>query len=336
MKASVVIPVYNKAPYLRECLDSVLAQSFKDYELIAVDDASTDGSSEVLRSIDDPRVRIIALDRNVGPGGAAQRGMDAAIGEYILRVDADDIMLPGRFAKQIAFMDERPEIGASSGHLQLLSDPTTLHHVELEDADCKARMLFGVPLNQPATIYRRSVLVEHDIRFKDEWPRYGEDWMQQIEIGRVTRFHNLDEPLIRYRQGTNNIAHGRDRPEDLRLLYRYVFAHLGFTISPEELELQLMTVRCIPMPVDATRVKAFRCWLENIASQNARSKVFDPVALQRQLDRIWKEFFYQLPAFGWAPSITHLRSSESPTWKQLYYLLAFMLRRGASEKEKKG
>ena len=90
MKASVVIPVYNKAPFLKECLESVFAQSFQAFEVIAVDDASTDGSLDVLRSCTDPRLRIIELERNVGPGGAAQRAMDAAQGEYILRVDADD------------------------------------------------------------------------------------------------------------------------------------------------------------------------------------------------------------------------------------------------------
>ena len=73
MKASVVLPVYNKAPWLQECLDSVFTQTFTDFEVIAVDDASTDGSLGILEHVNDPRLRIIRLEKNIGPGGAAQR-----------------------------------------------------------------------------------------------------------------------------------------------------------------------------------------------------------------------------------------------------------------------
>ncbi|HQX99641.1 MAG: glycosyltransferase [Flavobacteriales bacterium] len=332
MKASVVIPVYNKAPFLKECLESVFAQSFQAFEVIAVDDASTDGSLDVLRSCTDPRLRIIELERNVGPGGAAQRAMDAAQGEYILRVDADDILFPERFAKQVALLDQRPEIGVCSGHLQLLSEPNIVHRVEIADVDCKARMLFGVPINQPAAAYRRSVLVGNDIRFRDHWPRYGEDWMQQIELAKVTRFQNLNEPLIHYRHGKNNIAYGRDRAADLRALYRHVFTFFGFPMNDEELELQLMTVRCVPIPIDRDRVRTFRAWLDRLAASNERLQVFDTQALQRQLDRIWNDFFYLLPAYGWSPSVAHWGIGQGPSWKQLYYLLAVQLKGGAHER----
>ena len=324
MKASVVLPVYNKAPWLQECLDSVFTQTFTDFEVIAVDDASTDDGLALLRSVDDPRLRIIALERNVGPGGAAQRGMDAAQGEYILRVDADDIMLPGRFEKQVALLDGDPGLGACSGHLQLLNDPTVLHRVELEDAACKARMLFGVPLNQPATAYRRDVLVRHDIRFQDQWPVYGEDWMQQLELSRVTRFRNLDEPLILYRTGAMNISSGRDRAADLRYLYRHVFDRLGLPITDEEIELQLYTVKCFPHPLTADRVLRFRKWLQHLATMNRTKGLFNEQELQRLLDRLWDELYYRLPAFGLSPTIAHLGTGRVSGAK-LYYLMAALL-----------
>ncbi len=333
MKASVVIPVYNKAPYLKECLDSVFAQSFRDYELIAVDDASTDESLELLRAVDQPRFRVIALERNVGPGGAAQRGMDAAVGEYILRVDADDVMLPERFAKQVGLLDSDGSIGACSGHLQLMADPAVLHRVELEDAACKARMLFGVPLNQPATAYRRSVLVHHGIRFQDHWPKYGEDWMQQLELARVTRFRNLDEPLIRYRTGTMNISNGRDRAADLRYLYRHVFGRLGIPITDEEIDLQLYTVKCFPHPLSHDQVLRFKHWLQRLATYNEASGLFDRVELQHQLDRLWEELYYHLPAFGWSPTFAHLREGGFSSAK-LYYLLAAALKGRVGERGK--
>ncbi|MBK6831554.1 MAG: glycosyltransferase family 2 protein [Flavobacteriales bacterium] len=108
MKVSVVIPVYNKAPFLKECFDSVFGQTFSDFELIAVDDRSTDGSLAGLRRHAGSTPAVIELERNLGPAGCAQRGFDAATGEYIVRMDADDVMFPERIAKQVAFMDANP------------------------------------------------------------------------------------------------------------------------------------------------------------------------------------------------------------------------------------
>lgn len=328
MKVSVVIPVYNKAPWLKECLDSVFAQTFQDFEVIAVDDASTDGSLEVLRSWPDDRLRIIALERNVGPGGAAQRGMDAALGEYIIRVDGDDVMYRDRFEVQVKVLDEHPEVGATSGHIELMSAPDTWHRVELSDEACKARMLFGVPLNQPAAAYRTSVLRRHNVRFEDEWPKYGEDWMHQLRLARHTRFLNLDRPLIRYRTGEMNIAHGRDRAADLRWLYDHVFKELGWPITKAQRELQLATVKCFPKPFTAADVSAFREWLDELARINHDLGTFDEQALQVQLDRHWDALFYHLPAFGMAPVWSYLRRDRQWTWTRSRYLLSFLLNRG--------
>lgn len=119
MKVSVVIPVYNKGPFLREAVDSILAQTFKDFELICVDDKSTDNSLEILRGVQDPRLRIIEQPVNGGPAAAANAGFDAARGEYIVRMDADDIAVPERIAVQVAFMDAHPELVLSGGQVQL-------------------------------------------------------------------------------------------------------------------------------------------------------------------------------------------------------------------------
>lgn len=326
MKASVVLPVYNKAPWLQACLDSVFTQTFTDFEVIAVDDRSTDGSLAILERVNDPRLRIIRLEKNIGPGGAAQRGIDAATGEYIIRVDADDIMVPDRFAKQIALLDADPTIGACSSPIRLMSDPNVLHGIPLDDVDCKAAMLFGVPLNQPASAYRRSVLVENNIRYQDEWPRYGEDRMYLVPLSKVTRFKNAAEPLIDYRKGTMNIAHGRDRNADLRFLTRYVFDQFGFPITEEELEVHLYTVQFFAQPPTAQHIKRYRAWLDRLAVLNRERGTFDTAAFQRILDRKWEEVFFHLPRFGMAPTFAHIRAGHSLSGGKLYYLFASFMK----------
>ncbi|MBL7950711.1 MAG: glycosyltransferase [Flavobacteriales bacterium] len=322
MKVSVVIPVHNKGPYLRACLDSVFAQTFTEFEVIAVDDASTDDSAQILASITDPRFRWLRTERNVGPGGAAQRAMDAAVGEYIMRVDADDVMFPDRFATQVRMLDEDPSLGACSAYVQLMTDPTIIYHVPLDDAACKARLLFGVALNQQVTAYRREVLVRHDIRFGDDWPHYGEDWMQHLALARVTRFKNLDRPLAWYRTGSNNIAHGRDRAKDLRGLYRHVFAHYDIPITEEQLDLQLYTVKCFPRPITADSVGAYRNWLDALARMDQERRIFEPVAFQRQLDKAWYDLLYHLPSNGWGPVLSYLKRGPRLDRQRSYYLIA--------------
>lgn len=325
MRASVVIPVHNKAPYLRACLDSVFAQTFTAFEVIAVDDASTDGSLDVLRSIQDPRLRIITLDRNLGPGGAAQRGMDEATGEYILRVDADDIMLPDRFEVQVRAMDEDPSIGASSGYVQLMSDPDRLYRVPLEDVDCKARLLFGVALNQQVTIYRRSVLERHGVRFGEDWPHYGEDWMQHLLLAKATRMMNLDRVLGLYRTGSNNIAYHRDRATDLRWLYRHVFEHYDIPLPEDNVDLQLYMVKCFPGPITPASVRAFRSWLNELATLNRARGIFDERAFQAQLDRGWFDLLHHLPRHGWSTVWAYLRQGGRLDRARAYYVVASLL-----------
>ncbi len=111
---SVVMPVYNGEKYLAEAIESILAQTFSDFELIIVDDGSTDGSGEIIRSYEkrDKRIRTIEHESNLGEPFARNSGLAAATGEYITSMDCDDISLPRRLEKQAAFLNVNPRIGA--------------------------------------------------------------------------------------------------------------------------------------------------------------------------------------------------------------------------------
>src|SRR5947209_3795753 len=104
MRVSVIIPLYNKAPYVRRTLDSVRAQTFADYEVIVVDDGSTDGGAAVVEGFGDPRFRLIAQP-NAGPGAARNRGLAEAGGEFVAFLDADDEWLPTFLERSLALLD---------------------------------------------------------------------------------------------------------------------------------------------------------------------------------------------------------------------------------------
>ena len=104
------MPVYNGLPYLREAIESVLCQTFTDFEFLIVDDASTDGSTDLIKSYGDSRIRLIRNEHNLGTSGSMNRGIELARSEYIARIDQDDVCLPERLREQLAFIESRPDL----------------------------------------------------------------------------------------------------------------------------------------------------------------------------------------------------------------------------------
>lgn len=326
MRVTVLIPVHNKAPFLRECLDSVFAGTFQDLEVVAVDDASTDDSLAVLLAYEDPRLRVIALERNLGPAGAANRGLDEARGGYIVRLDADDLMVPERIAKQVAFMDAHPDIGASGGALQLFGASREVWRLPLTDEECQAQLLFGVPVSQGASILRRSVLEAHHLRYDPAWPRIGEDWLFWARMSRVTRFGNLDEPLTLYRRGEQNIGHGRDKVKDHEVVLRQLFAQFDLPLSDEQLGLHLMALKLFRRPPDVADITALRGWLDELLALNAARGLFPAEAFARRVERAWSELFHYLPRYGARVALAHLKLSGRYPWDRLSYLMKVRVR----------
>ena len=109
-RISVIMPAYNAEKYIREAIDSILAQTYTDFEFIIIDDASTDATASIVESYSDERIRFFRNEHNMGVANTLNRGLDLAVGEYIARMDSDDISLPERFAKQVEFMDTHTDV----------------------------------------------------------------------------------------------------------------------------------------------------------------------------------------------------------------------------------
>lgn len=323
MKASVLIPVFNKAPFVQEAVESVLNGTFQDFEIICVDDKSTDNSLDVLRSITDPRVRIIELPRNLGPAGAANAGLDACTGEYIVRLDADDIALPDRLERQIAFMDTHPDIGASGGRLNLFGSTRESWSFPLDPDDCAAQQLFGVPLSQGASILRRSVVEAHHLRYDPTWPRIGEDWLFWTRMGRVTRFANIAEPVVLYRRGEQNISHGRNKHADFQVLARNIFEFHGIAHTEEELDLHLMGLYLFKQKPTKARVRSLRAWFDRLLMINTERNLFPREAFVRRVAQAWDGLYHYLPRYGAPVAMEHLRLSRSWPMDRVMYLAKY-------------
>lgn len=321
MKVSVVIPVFNKAPYLRECLDSVFAQTFTDFEVIAVDDRSTDESLAILRSYTDPRLRVVVQERNGGPAAAARVGMDHAQGEYIARMDADDVALPTRLAEQVAYMDAHPAIGISGTRVVEMYNPSAERGVLTDPDACLAESFFTVPVFQPTAIYRRSVLQEHALAFQPEWPRIGEDWLFYVQASRVTGFGNIDKALVRYRVGEQNISHGQDMQERWSTVLRVGLPDLGLQPSADNIRFHLLTKPSFIGPVDREMVRGFKQWIDQVNALQEERQRYPQALFEARMQRSWDRLFHFLPAYGSAPALEHMRLSGKWPLDKLIYLL---------------
>ena len=193
--------VYNGERYLRESLESVLRQSFRDFEFVIIDDGSTDATPSVLEECEksDPRVRVTRQEHG-GVAAALVSGCARSRGRLLARIDADDVALPTRFERQVAFLDAHPEVGVLGTRVDIIdergrvlrtTDPPRVH------ALAARRLLFWPPVAHPSVMMRRALLEEfggYDVGFE-----HAEDYELWTRLVEVTRFANLPLALLRYR-----------------------------------------------------------------------------------------------------------------------------------------
>jgi len=189
---TVLLPVYNGERYLREAVESILTQTLKAWELLIVDDGSTDGTEAICRSFTDPRVRVHRYEQNAGVISALNAGIDLISTKYVARMDADDVSLPDRLARQVGFLESRPDIAACGCWL-----------IELVDGRPRdvMRRPTGKYLRQtawrPVPLYVPCLKTEvlRQLRYRPEYV-HAEDYDLQLRLCRSHRVDNV--PAVLY------------------------------------------------------------------------------------------------------------------------------------------
>lgn len=233
---TVLMPVHNGAEQLPAALASVLAQDFADFELLVVDDGSTDATPSILAGCRDPRLRVLRLERT-GLVGALNRGLDEARGDLIARLDADDEMLPGRLGRQVAQFRDDPQLVAGGSDYLLFGAAEGLVRTPRHDRDCRAHLVFGSPIAHPAAMLRAHVLRAHGVRYRVEYP-HAEDFKLFSELAGVGALANLAEPGLRYRVHPGQVSQveaGPQREVQVRICAENL-ADRGVPVTTDELE----------------------------------------------------------------------------------------------------
>ena len=204
---SVLMSVYDGELYLRKAVESILDQTFRDFEFIVINDSSTDHSAEIVTSYDDRRIRYYENGQNMGLARALNRGLSLARGEHIARMDQDDISLPERLAKQVEFLETHPEVGVLGSAFQIIDEQGTPNHTKRFPAEhgfLRWCLCFGSPIAHP-TVMMRTALVREVSGYRTDI-RHAEDYDLWWQLSKTTDLCNLQEVLLLYRHNEGSIS----------------------------------------------------------------------------------------------------------------------------------
>jgi glycosyltransferase involved in cell wall biosynthesis len=201
------MPVYNGERFLRPAIESILCQTFKDFEFIIVDDGSTDSSVTIIRSYSDERIRLLQNTRNLGITRTLNTGLGVSGGEYICRMDADDISLPQRLQIQIDFMDSHRKIALAGSNVILIDFAGENRGREDHPTQpnlIKRRIFVHNPFAHSSVIIRSSVLKESG--YYDPQFLHNEDYDLWLRLAAKYQLANIEEPLLKRRIHEQNIT----------------------------------------------------------------------------------------------------------------------------------
>lgn len=267
---SVVLPVYNAGKYVKEAVESILGQTYTDFELLIYNDGSTDNSGEIIAGFRDKRIRFFDLETNTGLISVLNRGIEDAKGRYIARMDADDISLEERFAKQFEFLEKNPEYGICGTQIEVIGSGAKIIR-PCTDEKLRWWLFRGSPFAHPTVMMRTSVLREHGLLYRKEY-YLAEDYDMWWRMAACCKVANLDEVLLRYRMHAEqeSSAKAEKQKESFNKGLQAFLKNLGLSINYYSSFLDLMFSKSIVASIQNIR-KADYFFKELEQSQNAIS-----------------------------------------------------------------
>ena len=196
---SIVIPVHNGEKYIKEAIDSCLEQTYKNIEVIVVDDKSEDDTLKILKGYGE-KITVIPVEKQNGLGNVINIGIRASKGKYIARMDADDVMYPTRIEKQVEYLESNSKCVAIGGQIDIIDENSKItghREYAIEDRDIKKNRFLFQPFAHPAVTLRKSVVEEIGLYPENMWK--VEDVKFFLILSTKGEFHNLEDTVLKYR-----------------------------------------------------------------------------------------------------------------------------------------
>ncbi|MDR0332225.1 MAG: glycosyltransferase [Dysgonamonadaceae bacterium] len=288
---SVLMPVFNTERYLKQAIDSILSQTFKDFEFVIINDGSTDSSEEIILSYNDSRIKYYKNAENIGLIATLNKGVDLCNGRFVARMDADDISLPERLQKQLDFLNANPQFVMLGGDMEVIDENN--QHIKNVQKYCpphliRTQLFLESAFAHPTVLIRKDILAE--FRYNAGYI-HAEDYFLWSQIAFKYPVANLPETLIKYREHQQSVSkkYQHQQQDTVKKIYAYHIGKLNITASDAELELYyklLFTPKLIAI-FDKNERRNIKKWIEKLLKQNELLQVYDQKYFATQLKPFW-------------------------------------------------
>ena len=299
MKVSVLMPVYNAASFVREAIESILVQTFSDFELIIINDGSKDETVRIVSEFRDSRIELFQNETNRGVAATLNKGLSLAKGEYIARMDADDICVKTRLACQVDYLDNNPDIGIVGSWVRLFGDQLPLIEKTPVGSDVlSAYLVFDNPIFHPTVMYRRS-LIDDGLAYDVQYNR-TEDFELWTRAATFTRLNNIPLVLHKMRhhdQSVTSTATEVMTDQTCNILARQL-KKLGLSPTPDEVRFHHLVSRGKRLRSKEDVAQAEQ-WLRLLRKKNRERGLHDLKSFDIVLGMIWFRLCKNSTPLGW-------------------------------------
>ncbi len=284
---SVVMSVYNGESYLREAIDSVLNQTFSDFEFIIINDGSSDKSLSIIQSFQDKRIVLIDNDGNKGLIFSLNKGLEIAKGKYIARMDADDICMPERLDLQVKQFFNHPNAMIVGSDYYLLDGEKNTYIKNINDSDYQKAVLLFTPCFCHPTVMMKNVFKEKQV-FYDKDFIHAEDYKLWTDLCTFGEYLNIDKPLLKYRYHASQISNQKKESQlsiSKRIRENYL-EKLKFKLSEKKFDV-LNTIGNNAFITSFDLLKNIEDCLLHLELQNSIHHSFNKQSFNRFLYKFW-------------------------------------------------
>ena len=318
---SIIMLVYNSELFLREAVQSILNQTYADFELIIINDGSSDKSTQILKSFDDSRIEILSNGTNQGIVFSRNKGLANARGKYIAMFDSDDIAAPLKFEKQIHFLENNLEYGIIGSWVETIDSKGKkrgeAHILTAKPEQIPSILFFRNYFINSATVFRK-VLVEDSV-----YPKgfdIVEDYYLWVYISKKSKVWNLQEFLVEYRIHDNAVT---KQDDNLRKAEKKIFSHLfnelGIPQSQHDFEAHMLIKNNEKIQTKAN-LKEIDKWINLLYIQNSKVKLYKHKAFLKTLFNRWLKVIRNSKHFGLYTIIMFFKARI--LWLRLFHIIS--------------
>ena len=315
---SVVMCNYNTpVKYLKESIDSVLNQTYSNFEFIIIDDGSTDDSLEFIKSYNDDRIKLFVNSENIGLAKSLNKGFEMARGEYIARMDSDDICYLERFEKQIDYMKNHPDTIVCGTWAKIIDENNTMRiedWARMSIDDMESYRINLLLYNYPAIVhtsafFNHHLILKYNIKYNEEY-KFSQDYELWTRCSKICKCYILQNTLVLYRVHSTSISQSK-RSLQKEYAFRIIqnqLDYLHLTLPKDIREEHIQLPRAI-----VSYDKRIKKWIKEIINANAKYKIYNQKKLKKLLWYYWSIACYA-------------ELSNSSLLKRIYILMSLSLR----------